>query len=303
MANRQEKRVLVYIRIKRIIRSFLGQNIGSFYLFGIINRLMVSFLKSNFAEVQGQKMFLDKKDVLGLSINGVYEPLETKLVRKEVKKGDVVLDIGANIGYYTLIFAKLVGKKGRVFAFEPDPTNFALLKKNISINGYKNVILVPKAVAGKTERRKLYLIKDNPGGHRLYDSPQSDRSLEVEAISLDDYFRGNNLRIDFIKMDIEGAEKEAILGMINLLKRNRKAKIVTEFNPLELKNFGNKPSEYLKLLEKLGFKFWKINEQEKKIESIEIPELLKTYTPEKRNYTNLLCSREEFVVKRRMICG
>ncbi len=113
---------------------------------------MVSFLKSNFAEVQGQKMFLDKKDVLGLSINGVYEPLETKLVRKEVKKSDVVLDIGANIGYYTLILAKLVGKKGRVFAFEPDPTNFALLKKNISINGYKNVILVPKAVAGKTRR-------------------------------------------------------------------------------------------------------------------------------------------------------
>ena len=86
MANRQEKRVLVYIRIKRIIKSFLGQNIGSFYLFGIINRLMVSFLKSNFAEVQGQKMFLDKKDVLGLSINGVYEPLETKLVRKRLKK-------------------------------------------------------------------------------------------------------------------------------------------------------------------------------------------------------------------------
>ena len=101
--------------------------------------------------------------------------------------------------------------------------------------------------------------------------------------------------------DIEGAEKEAIRGMINLLKRNRKAKIVTEFSPLGLKSFGTKPSEYLKLLEKLGFKFWKINEQEKKIESIEIPELLKTYTPEKRNYTNLLCSREEFVVKRRML--
>jgi len=135
---------------------------------------------------------------------------------------------------------------------------------------------VPKAVVGKTERHVIYLIKDNLGGHRLYDSPQSDWFLEVKAISLDDYFRGNNPRIDFIKMDIEGAEKEAILGMINLLKRNRKAKIVTEFSPLGLKSFGNKPSEYLKLLEELGFKFWEINEEEKKIESTEIPELLKT---------------------------
>ena len=81
--------------------------------------------------------------------------------------------------------------------------------------------------------------------------------------------------------------------MINLLKRNRKAKIVTEFNPLGLKNFGNKPSEYLKLLEKLGFKFWKINEQEKKIESIEIPELIKTYTPEKKEITLTFCAQEK----------
>ena len=162
---------------------------------------------------------------------------------------------------------------------------------------------MPKAVVGKTERHVIYLIKDNLGGHRLYDSPQSDWFLEVKAISLDDYFRGNNPRIDFIKVDIEGAEKEAIRGMINLLKRNRKAKIVTEFSPLGLKSFGTKPSGYLKLLEKLGFKFWKINEQEKKIESIEIPELLKTYTPEERNYPNLLCLREEFVIKRRMTYG
>ena len=152
---------------------------------------------------------------------------------------------------FSFIFTDGVGKKGRVFAFEPDPTNFALLKKNISINGYKNVILVPKAVASKTERRKLYLIKDNPGGHRLYDSPQSDWFLEIEAILLDAYFRRNNLRIDFIKMSVDGAEKEAIRGMINL--RNRKAKIIAEFSPLGLKIFGNKPSEYLKLLKKLVF--------------------------------------------------
>lgn len=215
-------------------------------------------------------------------------------MKKEIKKGNVVLDIGANIGYYTLIFAKLVGEEGRVYAFEPDPTNFALLKKNVEINGYKNVVLVQKAVSNKSGRIKLYLSKNNMGDHRIYDSGEDGRQhIEIEAIRLDDYFEHFEGRIDFIKMDIQGAEGGAIQGMYNLLNKNNNVKIVTEFWPIGLKRFGTDPEEFLRLLIKLGFKLYEVNEQDKEIKPVNIPRLLEIYTPVKGNFTNLLCVKEK----------
>jgi len=80
--------------------------------------------------------------------------------------------------------------------------------------------------------------------------------------------------------------------MINLLKKNKNVKIVTEFWPIGLKRFGTDPEEYLKLLIGIGFKLYEINEREKKIKPVNIPKLLEIYTPEKENFTNLLCVKE-----------
>ena len=121
--------------------SSTGLGLGRFKLVRIFANRMTAPIKNDFAIVMGNKMFLDPQDSLLLSINGIYEEFETELVSKEISKNDVVVDIGANIGYYTLIFAKLVGENGKVFAFEPDPSNFALLKKNVELNGFRNVVL------------------------------------------------------------------------------------------------------------------------------------------------------------------
>ena len=161
-------RKILLLMYKKVVKILSGHGIGKIYPIRVVHDFIIPHLKTTLAEVQGHKMFLDSKDALGLSINEIYEPLETEFVKKEVKKGNVVLDIGANIGYYTLIFAKLVGENGKVFAFEPDPTNFALLKKNVEMNGYKNVVLVQRAVSNKTGKLKLYLCEDNPGDHRIY---------------------------------------------------------------------------------------------------------------------------------------
>jgi FkbM family methyltransferase len=283
-------RCKILLKIYRKGVKILTGGIEDFIPIKITNSIIFSHLKH---EVLGHKMFLDSRDSLNLSINGVYEPFETELVKKEIRKGDVVLDVGANIGYYTLIFAKLVGENGKVFAFEPDPSNFALLKKNVEINGYKNITLVQKAVSNKTGKTKLYLSDRNLGDHRIYDSHDGRRCIEIDAIRLDDYFKNYNGKIDFIKMDIQGAEGGAIQGMCSLLKKNKNVKIVTEFWPIGLKRFGIGPEEYVKLLIEHGFKLYEINEQEKKICPANIPKLLKAYTPERGNYTNLLCVKEE----------
>ncbi len=289
------RKILFYI-YKTVVKILSGHGIENFYPVRVANSFIFSQLKSDFAEVQGHKMFLDSKDILGLSINGIHEPFETELVKKETKNGDVVLDIGANIGYYTLIFAKLVGEEGKVFAFEPDPDNFSLLKKNVEINGYRNVILVQKAVSNKTEKIRLYLSEENEADHRIYNSHDGRQFIEIEAIRLDDYFKNYNGKIDFIKMDIQGAEGGAIQGMPLLLQKTNNLKMVTEFWPIGFKRFGIKPEEYLKLLLKHGFKLYLINEQKKEIEAItNISKLLKIFTLEKENHTNLLCIMESSI--------
>lgn len=237
--------------------------------------------------VDGHNMFLDDKDSMNLKANGIFEEFETELVQREIQRGDVVLDLGANIGYYTLMFARLVGEEGKVYAFEPDPTNFALLKKNMRANGYTNVELVQKAVSDTNGKLKLYLSEENRGDHRIYDSHDGRKFVEVESVRLDNYFWGYGREINFIKMDIQGAEGGAVLGMADLLKKHRGLKIISEFWPIGLKRSGVEPIGYLQLLLKHGFTLFNLNGVKRKIEPVVLEELLKVYIPEKENFTNL----------------
>lgn len=278
---------------RRSFRFFSGYNLGRFNFIINIDKFIRLHLKSTFAKVNQHKMFLDSKDSLNLSLFGTYEPLETKIVKKEIEQGNIVLDIGANIGYYTLIFAKLVGENGKVYAFEPDPTNYSLLKKNIKINGYKNVVLLQKAVSNKTGKINLYLSDDNNGDHRIYNSHDKRHSLKIEVVRLDDYFKDYQGKIDFIKMDIQGAECIAVHGMPLLLKKNKNIKLITEFWPFAIKKCGNDHKKYLGLLQKYGFKLYLIDELTKKIQPTNIDYLLKRYTPKNKNFTNLLCIKTE----------
>jgi FkbM family methyltransferase len=232
-------------------------------------------------------MFLDDEDFLDLSVYGVYEPGITALVKREVKEGDVVLDLGANVGYYTLLFAKLVGETGKVFAFEPDPRFFSLLKKNVEINGYKNVILEQKAVTNRTGMMRLFL---EEGTYTVHESEGGRESIEVESVSLDDYFSLFQKGIDFIKMDIEGSEGYAIDGMSGLLEKNGHIKIVTEYWPMGLKSYG--PERYLNLLQQHKFTLYHIDEEEKSMLPITIPRFIESFSPDSEDGTNIYCVKE-----------
>lgn len=272
------------------VSSFTFTGIGKIYPIKLIEKKIKSYLKSDFIEIEGHKMFLDDKDSLSLSIKGYYEPFETELFKKEIKEGDNVVDIGANIGYYTLIFAKLVGKNGMVFAFEPDPLNFAILKKNIEINGYKNVILIQKAISNKNGKLNLYLNENNGGDHRLY-APKNEKrkAIIVESVRIDDYFKDFKKDINLIKIDIQGAEWEAIQGMDKLLNQNKKINLVTEFWPRGLKRGGINPREYIKFLKDKNFKIYEIDESKEKIVLFNINKFLKKHIIKKEKHTNLFC--------------
>ncbi len=244
---------LVFVTVLRVHRvPFLYKLVKD------INGMLVGLLRKDSVQVLGHTIFLDAKDSLWLSINGVYEPELTALLPTIVRPGARIIDIGANIGYYTLQFARAAGGGGRVFAFEPDAENFRLLKKNLEVNGYKNVEAVRNAVSSKPGSLRLYISHENMGDHRVYPRYDGQPYEEIEAVSLDQYFKDDAGRFDLVKMDIQGAEMKALEGMTGLLERNTDIKIMAEFCPSALKLCGSDPAAFLGLLVKLGFKLYTV---------------------------------------------
>lgn len=177
-------------------------NFSKYRFVSRIGRILHSKLKPEFVEMWGNKIFLDPLDHHLLSIQEY--PIH-RIIKEVIKPADVVVDIGANIGILTVYFAQLVGPQGRVYAFEPEPSNFALLCKNIEVNGYKNVILEKKAVSDKSGKVNLQ-ISESMTAHRIKETDENDDFVEIDCISLDDYFRDYSGKIHFIKIDTEGIE-------------------------------------------------------------------------------------------------
>ena len=192
-----------------------------------------------------------------------YEPESTKACRKFLKPGMNILDIGADIGYYSRLFSELVGPKGKVWAFEPYPDSYNLLKKNTISPKYRNVIPVKKAISDSSGKVKFFAASNpgNPGKHGFYDVSKINpdfslkNNLTVETITVDDFLlKEGNPQINFIKMDIEGAEPKALTGMKNTVIRSRNLAMIVEFNVKALQLAGENSSLFLNQLENMGFK-------------------------------------------------
>jgi FkbM family methyltransferase len=129
-----------------------------------------------------------------------------------------------------------------------NPNNFALLKKNTELNGYQNVVLENKTVSDRTQKLGLYLSPTTPADHKIYDSSNSRKFIEVEGVSLNDYFKNYNRKTDFIMIDVQGSESVTIQGMSLLLQKTKKLKMLSEFLSYGLTQFGIEPKDYLQLL-------------------------------------------------------
>lgn len=293
-------RVMIFKLIAKYIAKLgLGKSQKVVNLYEEILSKMGNGIRSDFIIMDGQKLFLDKEDSLMLSIkNNDHELTEIKFLKQIIKNGDTVLDLGANIGVYTLIFAKLVGKSGHVFAFEPDPTNFEILSKNVKENKHENVTLVQKAVSEKNDRIKLFVSKRNHASHRIFDSEEKRNSIEVDVITLDTYFKKIKNPINFIKMDVEGVEGATLLGASNIIKNSKDLVIMMEYFPKWIRKYGMNPEEILDSLIEKKFKLFNIDQKERKIFPINLKNFVKEYNEQKKNYTNVLCVKgKEYAIK------
>ena len=163
-----------------------------------------------------------------LSKGDQYEPQTTEYITNSVKEGSVVVDVGASFGYYTLLLARLVGPRGRVYAFEPIPRDYAILKKNIRANGYQNVILENKAVSDVDGNARFYISPVSYGMSSLCPLTNPESILDVEVVSLDSYIQED---VDLIKVDVEGAENLVVKGGRKLIHNSVNPQLVVEFAP------------------------------------------------------------------------
>jgi len=254
-----------------------------------VNALILKMLPET-VTTQGVTIAINPADpvVSGALALGVYENEQTRLVREKLQPGMRVLDIGANLGYYAAVFAQCVGPQGEVIAFEPEPTNFSFLQRTLAVNGFAQARAVHAAVAEAPGETLLFLSEDNKGDHRLYTARPSQAAISVPVVSIDTLLSGDN-RVDFIKMDVQGAEGRVLAGMRQTLACNPQAMLLTEFWPEGLRSAGTDPMEFLATLRNdCGLRLWETNGAQLHLVT-DLHALIARHPG--RRYTNLFCAR------------
>ena len=233
-----------------LYKLFAGKGIGRKFpiLWRIYDLLYRAFApqKIFFHEMEGSKFLVDlaeknyhmRKIMEGYTTIKTHEPETTALFKRTLRAGDTVLDIGASIGYFTFLAAKCVGPRGRVYAFEPTEANFKYLCENRLANSAHNVSPFKLAAWDKNEPIKAPVSEY-----------QSFISIWTNGIVLDDFLPQQGVRkVDFIKIDVDGAEPWVLRGLLNTFKNNQGLKMVIEYYPKYIEGSGGSPQEVMDIL-------------------------------------------------------
>jgi FkbM family methyltransferase len=203
-------------------------------------------------------------DTMGRKIykRGSLHPEHTSfLLTLPFADDDVVLDIGANIGWYSIVLKNNIRRKVTFYAFEPEPLNFQLLTKNIAHNHITNIEAVNKAVAETSGQSTLFLYHPkNSGRHSLLDiNPQTNKSIQVETVNIEDFLKGRGVdfkKVKLIKIDIEGYEVFALQGASEILKQL--PYMFIEYSPTLISQVGKLPADFIRWLSAFEFNFYNI---------------------------------------------
>ena len=172
-----------------------------------------------------------------------YEADIVQLVQNRVSPGDTVLELGCSLGYFTTLFSKIVTSDGLVVGYEINKKRYEILKNNLKRNNCHNVTVYNLGVASKSHNT---------------DSQQKEKSSDNEYVALDEHL---TVDPDFVKIDIEGAEYEALLGMKQLLSKDRPV-IVCEVHPDKMESFGNTTDDLFKFLDEIEYDIYRVNEDD-----------------------------------------
>ena len=198
-----------------------------------------------------------------LTAGQLYESETSNFIGSILQPGDTFVDIGAHVGYFSMLASQLVGPTGAVYSFEPEISNYSHLLEHIEVNGVSNVRPMHMAVGAAPAIAEFFVNADNDGGHALWEvgrhpfnerSRQSPVTRKVFVTSLDHIFEGRDMRtLKAIKIDAEGAEFAILVGARELLRRHRVPFIVAEINRFGLESMGASERVVRETMTALGY--------------------------------------------------
>jgi len=226
--------------------------------------------------------------------SGEWEPVESSIVANILRQGDSFIDVGANIGYYSMLASKRVGKTGSVISLEPDPDNFALLEKNITRNKCANVSAKNMAAGSERGEITLYKSADNFGDHCTYPGTHSAEEATVSVIPLYDIIKEYGVRPRLIKIDCQGYEKQIFDGLSQAFDtpETEPEAIILEFWPERLTQAGANAIDFATEIFDRNYNVWDIGRAYDKPTDIRLAPFKKQIknklVPGKEMFTNLL---------------
>ena len=229
----------------------------------------------------------DRLLFLGLHRVGWMGSQEVEMLRRLVRPGMAVVDVGANVGLYSLLLAGWVGETGCVYSFEPEPGLCDTLRENCALNGATNIVPFQFAAGAVSGRASFQRSIFNSGNNSL--GGDESHAVSVDVVRIDDILRAQ--KIDLVKIDVQGHEFGALMGMERLLSSNPGVRIFFEFWPAGLQRAGSSPEALLNFFQTRGFMIFSTENAEPR-ELMELPKLIQQLRP--RGYTNLLASRTAF---------
>lgn len=206
----------------------------------------------------------DVSMIHGLSQGYLYEPDLVWLLLRTLKQGDTALDIGANLGFFSLLMGQLVGVSGQVRAYEPAPNVLPLLEQNVAQNHMRQITVYPTVLWSSRTEIDFFLNADSTGGNAVWDpgtfsanarSREKPAVRRLQARTLDESDFGHN-RVKFIKIDVEGAEQDVLLGASRLLSDHKPPYIVAELNPHGMQQLGRSMEAFRNLMHVNGYELF-----------------------------------------------